>query len=305
MKPSEKIAEGLYSIRQASRMLGLPPATLRAWERRHGIPNPQRGENGYRLYSPADLEALRAIKVQTDGGIRVGIAVEALRTSLRSAGRTASLGAAYPLLLDSLVQMDESKAQEIVRQALLLHPAETVMTELFERALCWLGEQWYGDRQFITVEHFASAFFIRQLARLHAACPPPWRPGRALAACLPGEHHEIGLMMVAVGLRRRGWEVSTLGGNLPLGDLELAVHRFRPDVMLVSATLPVSPAKLDDIVGLPARMAESAPVLVLGGQAFASMGQARADASVVRAPFEQTLMTLEAILVRKAHGAAH
>ena len=49
----------VYNIKAVSRLLGLLPVTLRAWERRYGLPNPIRGDQGYRLYSEHDLCTLR------------------------------------------------------------------------------------------------------------------------------------------------------------------------------------------------------------------------------------------------------
>ena len=49
----------VYNIKAVSRLVGLLPVTLRAWERRYGLPAPSRGEQGYRLYSERDLHVLR------------------------------------------------------------------------------------------------------------------------------------------------------------------------------------------------------------------------------------------------------
>ena len=41
---------GPYRIHVVAEMTGIPAATLRAWERRYGIPSPERTASGYRLY---------------------------------------------------------------------------------------------------------------------------------------------------------------------------------------------------------------------------------------------------------------
>ena len=47
-----------YRINAVSEMTGIPAATLRAWERRYGVPEPRRTESSYRVYSDADIELL-------------------------------------------------------------------------------------------------------------------------------------------------------------------------------------------------------------------------------------------------------
>ena len=60
--------EPRYRINAVSEMTGLSAPNLRAWERRYGIPNPQRGENAYRLYSNRDITLLRKMKALCDEG---------------------------------------------------------------------------------------------------------------------------------------------------------------------------------------------------------------------------------------------
>lgn len=65
-------AEGqqpVYSIGAVARMLDIPPSTLRAWEERYSLITPTRSEGAHRLYSRAQVEKLRYIKVQIESGI--------------------------------------------------------------------------------------------------------------------------------------------------------------------------------------------------------------------------------------------
>ena len=68
----------IYNIKAVSRLVGLLPVTLRAWERRYGLPLPGRGGQGYRLYSEHDVRTLRWLKAQIENGLSIGRAVEYL-----------------------------------------------------------------------------------------------------------------------------------------------------------------------------------------------------------------------------------
>ena len=61
----------LVPIRDVVRLTGVNPVTLRAWERRYGLIQPVRTEGGHRLYSPADIEAIRSIVDWTERGVAV------------------------------------------------------------------------------------------------------------------------------------------------------------------------------------------------------------------------------------------
>jgi len=65
-------ALGLYPIRTVSRLTGVPPVTLRAWERRYRLITPTRTEKGHRLYTEADIQRVRQVLALLDRGVGVG-----------------------------------------------------------------------------------------------------------------------------------------------------------------------------------------------------------------------------------------
>lgn len=56
-------SHALYKIGAVARLTGLPANTIRTWERRHSVVNPQRTASGGRLYSDADVSRLQLIVV--------------------------------------------------------------------------------------------------------------------------------------------------------------------------------------------------------------------------------------------------
>ncbi len=53
--------EGIYPIREVSRLTGVNAVTLRAWQRRYGLVQPARTEKGHRLYSEQDIRQIGEI----------------------------------------------------------------------------------------------------------------------------------------------------------------------------------------------------------------------------------------------------
>ena len=58
----------LYKIGAVSRLTGIPTVTIRMWERRYQLVEPQRTEAGGRLYSQEDLHRLGLVKQAVDAG---------------------------------------------------------------------------------------------------------------------------------------------------------------------------------------------------------------------------------------------
>ena len=48
-----------YNLKAVVQETNLKPDTLRAWERRYGLPNPERTAGGHRLYSQRDIDTLK------------------------------------------------------------------------------------------------------------------------------------------------------------------------------------------------------------------------------------------------------
>lgn len=61
-----------YRIGAVARLTGIPPDTLRIWERRYAAVAPQRSARGGRLYSPSDVVRLRLMKQLVDAGDAIG-----------------------------------------------------------------------------------------------------------------------------------------------------------------------------------------------------------------------------------------
>ena len=61
---------GVYGISVTSELSGVPPQTLRLYER-HGLLSPTRTEGGTRRYSEADLLRVQRITALTDAGINL------------------------------------------------------------------------------------------------------------------------------------------------------------------------------------------------------------------------------------------
>jgi MerR family transcriptional regulator, light-induced transcriptional regulator len=64
------------SIGEVVKATGVTEATLRAWERRHGFPAPDRQPSGHRRYSAAQVEQIARVVELRSRGLSVGRAIE-------------------------------------------------------------------------------------------------------------------------------------------------------------------------------------------------------------------------------------
>ena len=70
--PADVAGESLHRSGAVARMLRMPVATLRVWERRYGLTQPGLSPGGQRLYSAEDVRRLALVKQLTDLGHAIG-----------------------------------------------------------------------------------------------------------------------------------------------------------------------------------------------------------------------------------------
>ena len=61
-----------YRIGAVAKLTGISTDTIRAWERRYGVVEPNRGENNNRYYSDIDVTKLLSVKRLVDAGQAIG-----------------------------------------------------------------------------------------------------------------------------------------------------------------------------------------------------------------------------------------
>ena len=82
---SESNSAAIFNIKAVVKQTGLNPATLRAWERRYGFPNPHRTAGGHRQYSQHDIDTLNWLIARQEEGVSISHAI-AVSTNQRTQG---------------------------------------------------------------------------------------------------------------------------------------------------------------------------------------------------------------------------
>lgn len=251
-------------IGELARRAGIPPATLRAWERRYGIVEPLRTEAGYRLYSADQEERVRQMVDLVSHGIAPAQAAEQLQRFGSLAAQPDRMGqpdAARAELVRVLLAMDETGANATIDRAISTYSTTTLLSGVLMPAMREIGEAWVEGEASVAQEHFASNLVRGRLAGLGRG----WGAGSgplALLACPSGEQHELGLLGFGVALRERGWRIAYIGPDTPAANIDEAASRLGAVVIVVALTAPEAPEAAHGAIA-----ALSAAPVVLAGSA--------------------------------------
>jgi methanogenic corrinoid protein MtbC1 len=240
----------VFNLKAVTEKTGVTSDTLRAWERRYGLPQPERTKGGHRIYSQRDIDIIKWLVARREEGLRISRAVKLYR-KLEEKGQsplvpapstsevTTVTGDAITELrqtwISALLSFDRKTAEQAITQAFALYPPALVCLEVLQTGIVEIGQGWYEGRITVQQEHFASKLTTRRLESMIRATPPPTRPDRILVACPPGEEHTFGLDILAFLLRRSGWDVLQLGANVPQRKMKETIEAIEPRLVILAA----------------------------------------------------------------------
>jgi methanogenic corrinoid protein MtbC1 len=227
------MAHGM-NIAALSRRTGVPPDTLRKWEQRYGVLRPQRTTGGQRRYTELDLARVEWLRERLTEGYRIGDAAALLGDVDVGVGRTPAelRRALYAAVRDS----DVDAIGALLDQTFTLLSLEQSLSRVIAPVLQLVGDGWASEELSIAQEHLISGAVRARLDSLLSDARGDLR-GTAVLACVPGERHELGLLMLGTLLRADGWQIAYVGPDAPLDDaLELA-ERVDAGAVCLSATM--------------------------------------------------------------------
>lgn len=253
----------IFNLKAVVQETGIRPDTLRAWERRYGIPDPERAESGHRLYSRYEIDVVKWLLERQDEGMTISSAV-ALWRQLEDAGENPlagetsdspgaegvadssrdlefvyqeaeSLGDLRRDWISACLAFDERRAEQILASAFAMFPVETVVKQILLGGIAEIGDGWHAGRVTVQQEHFATGLAVRRLDTLIAASPLPTQRDRILIACPSNETHSLAALVLTLLLRRRGWDVVNLGADVPVQSLEITIRTMQPGLVIMTA----------------------------------------------------------------------
>jgi DNA-binding transcriptional MerR regulator len=208
---------------EAAALLNVTANTLRAWERRFGYPKPQRSRGNHRLYTYAEVAALReALQEGLSISSAVSVAREALSTDVHA-------------LVRALGAFDGDRADRALEASLGLRSVERTVEEVLLPALRDIHRREGNDTAHWA---FAAGWGSDWLRRARRLSPPPDRGISLLVGDACGSDLDPSAAQVrALELfcSRAGAEVLTLPVEAP-GGLAEVVAAISPGAVVIAGS---------------------------------------------------------------------
>lgn len=276
--------EELFPIREVSRITGINPVTLRAWERRYGLIQPTRTDSGHRLYSQADIDEVRSIL----GWIERGVAVSKVGKILAKAsvakhvssviqedGSLSEWSEWQVQLRRATNAFDERRLEQLYGQIFSSYPLTVVFQDilmpLWQELL--LHQDRFGQAsEWLFLDCFLRARTLQRLQMLRGTTE-----SRVVLAAIPGQCRELELWVAGLMLGTADTSISVLALGQPLEELSLVCEKIQPQALVLYSNHPPAadlPRRLQRLV-----LVLDCPVL-LAGEA-ADLAQESLDGSPI------------------------
>jgi DNA-binding transcriptional MerR regulator/methylmalonyl-CoA mutase cobalamin-binding subunit len=313
MQGSREDSTKKFSMKAASRMTGLTPHAIRAWERRYRAVTPGRDSNNRRFYSESDIERLALLQRATGAGHPISQVAGYSKDELRelvdamnvidlparkpqeplrpAAAGDLSVVRDFESYIDDILTAVEGMDRKSLEETLMSVESEVGRNAMLERVVVpimeRIGELWRKGELRISHEHMATQSVRTFLGGLLAS--QKIFPGAPhVVVTTPSDQvHEIGALSAAVAAASEGWSVTYLGPSLPSEEIAGAVSYNGSKALVLSLIYPES----DPLVARELRkLRRYLPVLpiIVGGRA--------------RQSYSQVLGEIDAIVVNDLYG---
>lgn len=253
--------KGAYYIQQVADITGISKQLIRKWEERYQLIQPERLDNGYRIYSEKDINTLLTVKALTEQGHSIKQASLLLTNTDVPIDLTTNANFVNELshdheemnnyvlqLLQHGTNCNEQGINLTLQQAYYHLGLEKVINFVIIPLLKEVGHRWETDEWIELQESIASLSVRDFLVPIRRNFQHKSDAPLLLGACLPYEQHEIPVHLLLLQAMLKGWKTMLIGASPAPGSIESLVEKLKPNKVLLSATTILPFEKDPDLI---------------------------------------------------------
>ncbi len=280
-----------YSIKDLEQLSGIKAHTIRIWEKRYKLFEPERTPTNIRYYSDEDLKKLLNITILNRNGFKISNIVSMDNSEITN--RIVEISDSFSDFTNQIEQLtlamidfDEIRFERILSSSIIKlgfdETVKKILHPFFER----IGVLWQIGTIYPAQEHFVSNLIRQKLiiAIDGQVGNIAENPSTFLLFLPPNEWHELSLLFYNYLIRKSGHNVIYLGQSLPLEDLEEIKDKQSVDYILCSFTTSLSQKRYSEIVNQISLAFSDRKVYICGYQTLEHKIKLPANVEVINDP---------------------
>lgn len=264
----------VYSIKDLEKISGIKAHTIRIWERRYGIINPQRTSTNIRYYDDEDLKRILNVSILNQNGFKISKIADMSEGQLRERVidlclDTRNLDVQIESLLVAMLELDEAKFDNVLVNTIIKLGFEATVESVLFPFLDRIGILWQAGTINPAQEHFISNLIRQKLIvaidnEMQNFIP---KSDKSILFFLPeNEMHEMGLLFYSLIARKEGYNVIYLGASVPIVDLKIVLETRKADLLFTSFVSAVEKDEIEKLMNEITEVSSHLPVFVMGLQ---------------------------------------
>ncbi len=241
---------GKYSIKELEKLSGIKAHTIRIWEKRHQIIEPQRTKTNIRFYSDDDLKKIINVSVLNNNGVKISkivkLSLDEINQHVAELSESKNdIDIYIEQLIMAMIDMEEEQFDKLLGSLSLKLGFERTMLEIVYPFLEKIGVLWLTNNVTPAQEHFISHLIRQKIIVAIDALPLAAKTERKAVLFLPeNELHEIGLLFYHYIVKKAGIRTYYLGQMVPHKSLKSACEEHKPDLIVTSLTAGPKPSEM-------------------------------------------------------------
>lgn len=235
-----------YSIKDLELISGIKAHTLRIWEQRYCLLEPQRSHTNIRFYSNDDLKKILNISLLNKNGIKISkiagfkdyeISEKIKALYLKDLNHNDQINA----LIVSMIDLDENQFNQIISSNIIQIGFHATIEKVVFPFLQKTGIMWQAGSINPAQEHFISNL-IRQkiISAIDVLNAPKIENPKNIVFYLPeGELHELSLLFYNYLIKSKGHKCIYLGQSVPMDDMKTVCRICKADSIVGVITQPL------------------------------------------------------------------
>ncbi|MES2567869.1 MAG: MerR family transcriptional regulator [Bacteroidota bacterium] len=237
----------LYQITELEQLTGIKAHTIRIWEKRHNLIEPDRTTTNYRRYNDEQVKKLLNISTLQSKGYKISKIAALTENEIHKKVLEIKSSDTDDVICNSFVN-DLIKAMICFNEASFEKTYSAVlnrfgmfdsMINVFYPLLNKIGLLWSINDVSPAQEHFASCLMKRKImSATDGLAMSKGKKNKFLLFLVPGELHEISLLFANYIIRSKGYETVYLGQDVPYENISVVVNEIKPKFILTFFTTP-------------------------------------------------------------------
>ncbi|MFZ1703302.1 MAG: MerR family transcriptional regulator [Saprospiraceae bacterium] len=225
-----------YSIKDLENLSGVKAHTLRIWEKRYGIIQPNRTETNIRYYQEKDLQKILNISLLNRHGLKISKIADLSNEELKAkVAETVQVSSFFEDQLDSMMlamlDLEESKFGLVLDLQIEAKGFEATIENVVYPLLDKLSTMWLAGCIKRVHENFVvNVIRKKTIVAIEKIQYREIKQNTKYLIFLPeNESHELSLLFLHYILAKSGIKVLNLGPNVSISDVVDAYSIFSPD----------------------------------------------------------------------------